>query len=84
VYRSRKPCASACAICKSFKSEGTLQINIFGDGGWLLEVLDEFGNSTAWDDSFFSDQAALDEALETICKEGIENLIGIPSQSANQ
>ena len=61
-------------------------LDIFGDGdgGWLLEVIDEFGNSTVWDDSFSSDQEALAEALDTIDGEGIESLIGSPSQSANQ
>jgi hypothetical protein len=74
-------------LCRSFESQGqTVQIDIFGDGdgGWLLEVIDQFGNSTVWDDSFSFDQAALDEALSTIDKEGIESLIGSPSQSANQ
>jgi uncharacterized protein len=74
-------------LCRSFESEGTtVQIDIFGDGdgGWLLEVIDEFGNSTVWDDSFSSDQEALAEALGTIDGEGIESLIGSPSQSANQ
>jgi hypothetical protein len=74
-------------LCRSFESRGkTVQIDIFGDGdgGWLLEVIDQFGNSTVWDDTFISDQAALDEALETIGEEGIESLIGSPSQSVNQ
>ena len=43
----------------------TVQIDIYenGEGGWLLEVVDEYGNSTVWDDSFTSDRDALDEAL---------------------
>jgi hypothetical protein len=74
-------------LCRPFERRGkTVQIDIFGDGdgGWLLEVIDEFGNSTVWDDTFISDQAALDEALDTIENDGIESLIGSPSQSANQ
>ena len=72
-------------LCRSFASnDTTVQIDIYGDGGWLLEVIDQFGNSTAWDDSFPSDQAALEEALDTIDQEGIESLIGLPSQSADQ
>ena len=74
-------------LCRSFESEGkTVQIDIFGDGdgGWLLEVIDEYGNSSVWDDSFPSDQAALDEALDTIDEEGIGSLIGLPSESANE
>ena len=32
----------------------TVQVEIYddGEGGWLLEVVDEFGNSTVWDDPF--------------------------------
>jgi uncharacterized protein len=74
-------------LCRSFESDGkTVQIDILGDGdgGWLLEVIDEFGNSSVWDDSFSSEKAALDEALDTIAEEGIESLIGSPSESANQ
>ena len=60
-----------------------MQIDIYadGEGGWLLEVIDEHGNSTVWDDPFQSDQDALDEALRTIEEEGIESLIGVPSDS---
>jgi hypothetical protein len=49
-------------------------------GGWLLEVVDEHGNSTVRDDSFASDQQALDEALRTIDVEGIDALIGMPAE----
>ena len=61
----------------------TVQIEIYedGKGGWLLEVVDEHGNSTVWDDPFQSDRDALDEALRTIEKEGIESMIGFPSDS---
>lgn len=72
-------------LCRSFASnDTTVQFDIYGDGGWLLEVIDQFGNSTTWDDSFPSDQAALEEALDTIDQEGMESLIGLPSQSADQ
>jgi len=46
-------------------------------GGWVLEVVDEFGTSTVWDDEFDTDAAALDEAKATIRDEGIDSLIGI-------
>lgn len=48
-------------------------------GGWILEVVDEFGNSTVWDDEFATDAAALDEAKATIRDEGIDSLIGMKS-----
>lgn len=59
----------------------TVQVEIYedGEGGWLLEVLDEYGNSTVWDASFGNDQEALDEAFKTIDEEGIDTLIGPPS-----
>ena len=45
----------------------TVAIQIYddGQGGWLLEVVDEFGNSTVWDESFQTDKAALAEVLNT-------------------
>ena len=49
-----------------------------GDGGWILEVVDENDNSTVWDEPFDSDQSALDEVLETIEDDGIDSLIGPP------
>ncbi len=59
----------------------TVPIDIYenGEGGWLLEVVDEHWNSIVWDGSFASDREALDEALNTIEGEGIGALIGSPS-----
>lgn len=56
----------------------TVHVEIYedGEGGWLLEVVDERGNSTVWEASFASDREALDEALRTIDQEGIDALIG--------
>ena len=47
-----------------------------GNAGWLLEVVDEFGNSTVWNESFPTDKTALAEALNTIETEGIASVIG--------
>ena len=66
-------------LCQSVTSdERTVQVDIYEDGagGWLLEVVDEYNNSTVWEDPFKTDQEALDEALDTIEKEGIGSLIG--------
>jgi hypothetical protein len=41
------------------------------DPTWTLEVVDEDGTSTVWDDTFDSDQAAMDELMRTIKKEGL-------------
>jgi hypothetical protein len=66
-------------LCQPVTRDGkTVQVDIYhdGDGGWLLEVVDEYNNSTVWDDAFETDQNALDEALSTIENEGIDALIG--------
>ena len=62
------------------RGETAVEIEIYedGKGGWLLEVVDEFGNSTVWDDSFPTDSAALAEALNAIDTEGIVSLVGSP------
>ncbi len=42
-----------------------------GSTEWSLEVVDEEGTSTVWDDLFDSDQAALDEVMRAIKEEGL-------------
>ena len=56
----------------------TVDVDIYedGEGGWILEVADEFNNSTVWDDPFDTDTEALNEAKKTIADEGIDSLIG--------
>ena len=69
-------------LAQSVTRDGkTVRVDIYGDGegGWLLEVVDEHGNSTVWDDSFASDREALAEALNTIDEDGIDSLIGLPA-----
>ena len=67
-------------------TDGAHTVGIFiyrlPDTAWTLEVVDEHGNSTVWDDEFETDQAALDEVMRTIREEGIESLVGEPSQTA--
>lgn len=66
-------------LCRRIESKGKcVQVDIYGDGDgkWILEVVDEFKNSTVWEDAFATDQAALDEIEDTIKTEGIECLIG--------
>ena len=66
-------------LCQDISSGGkTVTVDIYddGQGGWLLEVVDEHGNSTVWDDSFPTDAAALAEVKKTILEEGIQVLIG--------
>lgn len=58
-----------------------MRIDIYrcNTGGWALEVVDELGNSTVWDDEFITDSAALGEVKAIIRDEGIESLIGTES-----
>lgn len=57
----------------------TVSVEIYrleGETSWALEVVDEYNNSTVWDDTFETDSAALTEAKKTILEEGIGVLIG--------
>lgn len=60
-----------------------VQIYEDGEGGWLLEVVDEFNNSTVWDDPFPSDQEAMKELQRAIQEDGIDSLIGPPSRTSH-
>ena len=67
-------------LCQPVTQNGkSVQVDIYddGDGGWLLEVVDEYNNSTTWDDAFETDQSALNEALDAIANEGIDSFIGL-------
>jgi hypothetical protein len=68
----------ASSLSQPLTSEGkTVKVEICrgDDGGWNLEIIDEFGTSTIWDDEFKTEEAALEEAKKTIHDEGIELLI---------
>jgi uncharacterized protein len=47
---------------------------------WLLEVVDHAGGSTVWDETFQTEQAALNEVLRTIDDEGIACFLLDPVQ----
>jgi uncharacterized protein len=47
-----------------------------GEKNWWLELVDEFGNSTVWDDPFKTESAALIEAKKAILEEKISSFIG--------
>jgi uncharacterized protein len=56
----------------------TILVNVYDDGVgyWLLEVVDEHGNSTCWDDPFDTIEGAFDAAAKAVQDEGIEAFIG--------
>ena len=49
------------------------------DSGWMLEVVDQEGGSTVWDDLFPTDEEALAEAMNTIETEGIACFLRDPA-----
>jgi hypothetical protein len=46
--------------------------------GWTLEVIDHTGASSVWDDAFETDQAAYEEFLATVQRDGIETFLDEP------
>ena len=56
----------------------TVDIQIYRstDSGWMLEVVDQHGNSTVWETEFETDQEALDQVMWEIKEDGIKALIG--------
>ncbi len=54
------------------------------DTDWLLEVVDDFGNSTTWQDLFATDQEAYDALMEAIDDEGILSFIDRDSDAELQ
>lgn len=71
-------------LCRAY-SDGnhTVNIDIYedGEGGWLLEIVDEHNNTTVWEDAFDTDEAALQEALDALKEEGVGAFIG-PAESS--
>lgn len=57
-----------------------IQIYRLPETGWTVEVVDKYGNSTVREHEFPTDQDAFDEVMKTIREEGIDSLIGKPSQ----
>jgi len=66
-------------LCRRIRrNRTTIQVHIYrgkDDSNWILEVEDEKGGSTVWDEQFATDAAALDDVMSVIEKEGIETFI---------
>jgi uncharacterized protein len=63
---------------QTYSADGhSVRIQIYRcvDSPWSLEVVDERGTSTVWDDPFETDKQALEEAFIAIEAEGIGNFI---------
>ncbi len=67
------------------KDNKWVRIDVYSDneGGWLLEIVDEYWNSTCWEEPFASEQSAMDEEINAIENEGIESFIGITMEHSN-
>ncbi|MBV8191484.1 MAG: hypothetical protein JO339_29885 [Alphaproteobacteria bacterium] len=71
-------------LSREFTRDGiTIQILIYRleqDPAWQLEVVDQKGTSTVWEDLFATEQDALNEAFQSIASEGIASFLGDPDQ----
>lgn len=47
-----------------------------GESAWCLEIVDEFNNSTCWDETFETESSALVEAKKAILEDRISSYIG--------
>lgn len=66
-------------LCQAFTSDGiTVQVEIYkleSGGGWTLELIDEEGGSTVWEEQFATDTAAFAEFTEGLAAMGLAALI---------
>ena len=65
-------------LTQTHRAQGhTLSIEIYRGAGepWILEVVDELGTSTVWDERFETDSAALKAALAAIAAEGAHHFV---------
>ena len=67
-------------LCEEVTRDGlTVRVQIYrlknGDSGWSLEVIDQEGASTVWEDLFATDQGAFAEFSQTLETEGIQSFL---------
>ncbi len=63
-------------LCQAVTQDGyTVELHIYGNGktDWILEVVDETGASTVWNEQFASDDLAFAEFQRTVKVEGIRS-----------
>ena len=56
----------------------TIEVHIYRgekDDGWTLEVVDQLGGSTVWEEIFASDVDALEEVKRTIAEDGMASFL---------
>jgi uncharacterized protein len=72
-------------LTRTHSADGhTLHIQIYRspDSPWILEIVDEQGTSTVWDDPFDTDTAALEAAFVAIETEGVRSFVTQARQAA--
>lgn len=77
-----EPQVKMSPLCQIIERDGhAVSVEIYedGEGGWILEAVDKFNNSTVWDDHFKTDKDALGELIATIEQEGIACLVASAS-----
>jgi hypothetical protein len=55
-----------------------------GENGWLLEIVDEYWNSTCWEEPFQTAQEAMNEGIIVIETEGIKQFIDTLKEPNNK
>lgn len=77
---SEDPQLEESALCGPVTSgKRTVDVQIYrlvGNPDWTLEIVDEYNNSTVWDETFSTDAAALTEAKKAILAESIASFVG--------
>lgn len=74
-------------LTQIYRADGhsvSIQIYRSPDSPWILEVVDENGTSSVWDEAFDTDKAALEAAFLEIEKEGIANFAAHALQAAQE
>lgn len=71
-------------ICSADGHRVSIEIYRTPDSAWVLEVVDEHGTSTVWDEPFETDKAALEAAFLAIEEEGLASFVAQAQQGAEQ
>jgi hypothetical protein len=70
-------------ISKAIERDGLkvkIEVNKGNHDDWILEIVDEYWNSTVWDEGFSSAEEALKAGIRAIEMEGIKAFIGDPEK----
>jgi hypothetical protein len=78
-----KPEIEYSALCGSVARDGiSVRVEIYrlaeGGEGWTLEVVDQEGASTVWDETFSHDKDAYAEFFRTLESDGIQSFAEQP------